>query len=231
VVTQVDKIVRVTFNYVLNGQEISEHSVCYRAGALPIDAPTINAVLNDMANAALASQSAHVTPSHWGGSTVCDHVRVALEDTSGHTLFEKIVSASGALAWSGTGSGRQLPYSQSIAISLYGYEPGNFDPFGRYKRGRFYLPPPTADVLDSSNTGTLDHTVLADIAGDWGTVLSELQGHTYSGFPTFAPVLVINSRASVAAYPVTWIRTDDKMDNQRRRQNGITTVIAKAPFS
>jgi hypothetical protein len=35
----------------------------------------------------------------------------------------------------------------------------------------------------------------------------------------------------VAAYPVTWIRTDDKMDNQRRRQNGITTVIAKAPFS
>lgn len=229
-VSQVSRIVRVTFSYTLNGQEISEHSVCYRAGAVPTDADTINAVLNDMCNAALASQAAHVTPSHWNPSIIADHCRVALEDTNGHTLFEKINAASGALSWNGTGSGRQLPYDNAIAISLYGYEPGNFDPFGRYKRGRFYLPPPTADVLDSGNTGTMDHTALADIATDWGTVLQELQEHDYSGFPTFSPVLVINSRASVEAHPVTWLRYDDKMDTQRRRQNGITYVVAKAPF-
>jgi hypothetical protein len=221
----------VTWKYTLNAQEISLHSVCYRAGATPTDPDVTNAVLSDMANAALASQAAHVTPSHWGGSVVAESCRVALEGTNGHTLFERIVAASGALAWNGTGSGRQLPYEDSIAISLYGYEPGNFDPFGRYKRGRFYLPPPTADVLDSGNTGLIDTGVLADIAGDWGTVLTELQHHTYSGFTGFAPVLVINSRSSVEAYPVTWIRTDNKMDVQTRRQNGVSYVVAKAAYS
>lgn len=229
-VAQVTNIVRVTWKYALSPNEISEHSVCYRAGAVPSDPAVLHAVLHDMSDAALASQAAHVPQSHWGPAVVASGTRVALENTSGHTIDEAISAATGDLAWAGSSSSKQMPYEDSICISVYGYEPGTFDPLGRYKRGRFYLPPPASDMLAPENNGLIRSDYLEDIGNAWLTVLRELQEHTYSGFPTFSPVLGINSRTRIDFFNASWLRWDQKWDRQSRRQNKLIAPTQDFPY-
>jgi len=233
-VVQVPGIVRVTFKYTLAQAETvtdyAEHGVCYLAGEVPTDADTIEAVLQDMADAAYASVVANVTPTHFCTNIGLMQVRVALEQTNGKTLFEKFRSYGGAYVWNGTSSSYSLPWDNAFCLSLYAYEPGTFDPFHKSKQGRTYLPPLSAASLKDDNTGLIDGTAATDIADDWGQVFKELQEHDYSGFPAFSPVLVVNSRRYVEAFPVTWLRFDNKMDTQRRRFNKQSTVIGKAPF-
>lgn len=240
-IEQVPRIVRVTWKYDLNAgggaADTSQHSVCYQAGATPPDSATTDAVLHDMANAALASQAAHVDPGSFSPSVVCTGSRVALEGTNGHTLFEQFGVATGPLAFSGSGGGKSLPWETSFAVSLYAYQPGVFDPFGKSKRGRFYLPPMQSDLLDSDNSGRMAGASAVSIADTWGTVLQELQEHDYSGFPAFSPVLVVNSRKTPArpawtpeAFPVTFLRFDTKIDSQRRRQRQEPAPVGTAPY-
>lgn len=233
-VEQVDKLVRVTFAFGLfegsAQQEVAEPSVYFRAGAVPSDPAVTNAILNDMATAALASLVANVDTANHSATVQALHCRVALEDTAGHTLFEKIVAAAGALAWQGTGAAACLPWSSSLVISLYGYTPGEFDPFGKSKRGRMYLPPFATTVMHNDGTGKLAIALCGDLVDQWGQVLQELQQHDYSGFPTFSPVLVINSRRQVQAFPVTHLRVDNKLDTQRRRERQQLFDLATAPY-
>ena len=233
-ITQAANIVRVTWVYDLIetdiGVETSQHSVTFLAGSVPGDEATLLAVLNDMANAALASQAANVTANHWSPNVKANHCRVALEATNGHTIQEAIVAATGALAWQGSAGGKCLPWQDAVCISLYSYPPGSFVPAGKTRRGRFYLPPPSVDVLSSDNTTLVDSTAMTDIAHDWAQVLKELQQHFYSGFPDFAPTLVVNSRSTATAHAVTYVRWDNKLDTQRRRAKKLTAVVSQAVF-
>jgi hypothetical protein len=233
-ITQVDKIVRVTWVWaLLNGSVTAEQAdmgVCYRAGAVPTDPDVMNAVLHDMGAAACASVAAHLHTNYYSDSIVLDHVRVALEDTHGLTLFEQLVPADGDLAFAGTGSGTCLPWDNSLVVSLYAYQPNTFDPAGRSKRGRFYTPPPNISILLGDGTGEVDNTSAANLLTDWLTILKELQEHDYSGFPTFSPVLVVNSRRTVSAPAVTYLRIDNKMDRQSRRLKSQAATQQAAPF-
>jgi hypothetical protein len=233
-VTQVDKIVRVTWRYNLfpgsTAVEQCEHGVTYRAASLPSDATVTNAVLKDMADAALASQVANFAETYAHANVVADSCRVALEQTNGHTLFEQISTAAGALAWAGSASGKSLPFQNAMVISLYGYEPGSFSPIGKYLRGRFYLPPMSIDMLSTDNSSLLDDSKAGDTHDAWHQILKELQEHDYSGFPAFAPVLVINSRTTTSASPVTWTRFDTKIDTQRRRIKSLSGNQGKTAF-
>lgn len=233
-VVQVPRIVRVTFVYgLVNGtsvEDFAEHSLVYQAASVPTDPAVTDAILMDMADAALASQAANVAPNHWSPSIQCAHVRVALEGTDGKTLFEKIVQAVDDLAWVGTGSATSLPWSSSLCVSLYAYEPGTFSPFGKSQRGRFYLPPPSIDVLLADGTGEVNPTVSAGIRDQWAQVAKELQEHDYSGFPAFAPALVVNSRRLGEAFPVTFVRVDNKLDTQRRRSKQQLGVVSYAEY-
>nr|CRY96029.1 hypothetical protein [uncultured prokaryote] len=240
-IEQVPRIIRVTWKYDLlvagGTQDTSQHSVCYQAGATPGDLPTIDLVLKDMAQAAVASQRANVVQSNWSPNVYCTGTRVALEGTNGHTLAEQFGASDGPSDWRGGSGASSLPWETSLCISLYGYQPGGFDVNSRSKRGRFYLPPMASDVLDADNSGRIQLTKATAIADQWGTVLQELQQHEYTGFPELAPVLVINSRKTPArpdyepkAYPVTYLRFDNKIDSQKRRQRQETASGGSAPF-
>lgn len=233
-INQVDRIVRVTWLYNLiigsTVQDTSQHSVTFRAGAVPSSESTLNAVLQDMATAAAASQVANFTQA-WATSGVqAEHVRVALEDVHGKTLAEQFRQCEGDYAWVGAGSGLQLPWECAVAISLYAHQPGTFATLGKSKRGRFYLPSPHAGRLATDHSGQLTLGDMQDVRDSWAQILRELQEHDYSGFPSFSPELVVNSRHLVEAFPVTFIRIDTKVDSQRRRQRQEETVVSYAAW-
>lgn len=221
-IQQVPNIVRVTWKYGLQAgstiEDTSQHSVTFLAGAIPSTQSVVDAVLLDMATAALASQVANVSTALYHQTVIAQECRVAVEGTNGHTLFEKFAIASGDLSWQGSNPSPSLPWECAVAVSLYGYQPGTFDTLGKSKRGRFYTPPPCSSVLQTNGSGELATDSLQTLVQGWAQVLKELQQHNYSGFPDFSPILCINSRRHVAAFPVTYIRGDTKIDSQRRRQ-------------
>lgn len=233
-ITQPANIVRCTWRYDLQVEDVpidvSEHSVTFLAGAVPTDPAVLEAVLNDMATAALASQTAHFDTSYATSAVRANSCRVALESTAGLTLFEKIVAAADPIDWQGDSNGAQMPWEDAVCVSVYGYEPGTFSPAGKYQRGRFYLPPLSSEQLATGKSGELDPGHAQLIMDNWQAILTELQNHLYSGFPTFAPVLGIVSRHTDSFTPASWLRIDTKVDTQRRRQNKIVPTILKDPF-
>lgn len=240
-ITQLDKIVRVSFVFAMEGDargtEVIVTSANYRAASVPGDPVVLKAILQDMATAACASVVANVDKTWYPSGLVGTHVRVALEDNLGHTLEESIVGFSGALTYRGQSGGACLPWQIAFVLSLYAYQPTNFDPLGRFKRGRMYLPAPTASML-GDGTGEISESNMTLMVNGWGQVLQELQQHDYSGFPAFAPVLGINSKTTPKSkpgkvanfYPVTWLRADTKLDTQRRRSNRQLASTAEAPY-
>lgn len=232
-VTQVDKIVRLTFDFNQEGgavgQDVIEAGCTYRATAVPTDGADIDATLLDMATAANAALVANVAQSWYGSQLVLTKIRAALEGTNGHTLFEQFSVATGALAWRGSSSSQALPWQTAWVLSIYGYQPGTFTPLGKHLRGRMYLPAPASGSL-RSNTGEMSDSDTSDMTHQWGTVLAQVQGHTYSLFPTFGPVLGINSRSTSTFAPCTWLRSDTKIDTQRRRANRETGDVGIAAY-
>ena len=233
-ISQVPNIVRVTFRYDLfkgtAPADVAEWGVCFLASSVPTDSAIIDAVLQDMSHAAAASHKVNIDPTIYTSHVKLNQVRVALEATNGHTLFEKITPGFTPYDWEGTAGGVQLPWQTSLVISLYAYPPGEFKANGKSFRGRFYTPPLSSSVIAGDGSGGLSLGTASSIAGMYAQVLKELQEHDYTGFPAFAPKLVVNSRRYTMTNLVQSVRVDTKLDTQRRRTNREIAEVGVAAF-
>jgi len=221
-ISQVANLIRATWawTFVSAGEtnEQAEASCYYLASHRPGDDATTQAVLDQLATLMLSKVVANLPTGHWSPSVNLDHARAAWEDTNGHTLLESRIAASGDLAWVGGGSTTSLPWATALCCSLYGYEPGAFDPQGKHKRGRMYLPALGADQLLADGSGKLASDKLNDIMLNWGAVISAPQEALVWADPALTLQLVVNSRSTVQAHAVNWVRMDNKLDTQRRRE-------------
>jgi hypothetical protein len=181
--------------------------------------------LHSIAIGAEAAWAGHVSNGQY-----CDNV--ALTSTSataflstGHILFEQVYVPGSP--WQGAATGPALPWETSLAISLYTYPRGTFVSNGKRKRGRYYLPPMAASVLDSSNSGFVSNSLFAGLLGDQKTFLGHV-GEDMVGVPV--GTLSVFSRADSVLRHVSQISGDAKIDSQRRRQNRETAGTVELSF-
>jgi hypothetical protein len=133
-----------------------------------------------------------------------------------------------------------LPNECALAVSLYGYTPGDFIQFPRRWRGRMYLPPMSTSVMENSDYnrhGRLQLTKRGQILTSMSTFFNDLHrmsrttgNHVPLGGDDFWGLCVV-SRRDVATRRVKTIRVGDVMDVQRRRRNRQREVYADATIS
>lgn len=146
-----------------------------------------------------------------------------LAAVDGKALDKGMAAAAGATAWAGTATAGSLPYEVACAVSLYGYTPGSFDPNGKFKRGRFYLPPFVKDFMGSgTEDGYFSTSRVGGVQPQILAFLNDVQGMKVGAddaLPTASHMdLVIVSRARTLATQVATIRFGKRPDSQRRRQ-------------
>lgn len=141
--------------------------------------------------------------------------------SDGKTLLES--SKAPHDPWAGTADPPALPWETSLAVSLYTYQPGTFQIHGRRHRGRFYLPPMAASVLDNSNSGFVANSSISARLSGYKTFLNHLGG--LADDSRWATVGVFSRMDSVVR-PATFVSIDAKIDSQRRRQNRETAARA-----
>lgn len=133
---------------------------------------------------------------------------------NGHTNHEQVFDADGG--WVGSASGASMPWETSLCQSLYCYPRGSFIPNARRRRGRFYMPPMAATVLDPTNTGFYSNSDLA-------TLHTEVHDFLVAAEKDMVGVkigdLVVYSRVDGSHNNVIQLSVDAKFDSQRRRQN------------
>lgn len=122
------------------------------------------------------------------------------------TRVESVLSLAGAAVE------EMLPFQCATTISLITAVAN------RHGRGRFYLPPLSAGVLDG---GRLSAATVSSLDTAFTAFFAELttDGHT----------LVVRNRTGHVSTPVTEARVGDVIDTQRRRRNKLTetyTVIS-----
>lgn len=125
--------------------------------------------------------------------------------------------------WSGAAD-NSLPWSNSIAISLYTYPRGSFVTQGRSKRGRIYLPPVAPTILFGGPSGEIsigEVNTLRDAVGDW---LTAIVGHSGPGGGSFHPGVL--SKTHNYFNELGFLSVDNKMDTQRRREKQQTATIS-----
>lgn len=101
-----------------------------------------------------------------------------------------------------------LPSQNALAVSLT----GGLRPNGSPYKGRFYLPPPAAGVLDLVGTGTITIADRDNIGGAIGVFLDTLsaKGH----YPT-----IWSRKGDEMDSLVSTMRVGNKIDTIRRRRN------------
>jgi hypothetical protein len=140
----------------------------------------------------------------------------------GNTLDKATALFEGTNAWVGTGE-KLMPLQNSVAVSLFGYDPAKYDPQGARKRGRIYLP----GLAQSMCTNTGRVASIQSLSANIALVLSYCQGRTMDSDPIVDPErarLVVLSRAGVSYSPVVAVRVDDLWDVQKRRQNNLVAA-------
>lgn len=125
--------------------------------------------------------------------------------------------ASGLITDAPQGSGDvSLPPQCAVAVSLYAYEAGEFNPHGRRGRGRFYLPPMSRTQVD--HPGVLVAGAMTAVR-DWQLAfLGAIDGSDTGAGGTTQLVLAGND--GVARDPVR-LRVGRVVDTQRRRRSSI----------
>jgi len=116
------------------------------------------------------------------------------------------------LALTGVGAGEMLPFQCATVVSLLTASAT------RHGRGRFYLPPLAALVLDG---GRISAASLAVLDTAWTAFFSSLNGDNITP--------VVRNRTGHVSTTVTSARIGDVIDTQRRRRNKLTetyTVVA-----
>lgn len=180
----------------------------------PVDTVDWDTNCETAAEAQANSWSLNVDPSTYSLAVRLRDSTAIHPAADGSTLNKKVAPPD--TAWRGTAAGDSLPWETSLVVSLYTYPMGTFVPNGRQRRGRNYLPPMAAGVLDSAGTGGFVSTALRD------HVLSD--HHDYlDNFRNISPdtpygVPCVVSRVSTTAHAILQLACDVKLDSQRRRE-------------
>lgn len=128
--------------------------------------------------------------------------------------------------WNGTASGG-LPWETSVGVTFWGYEQGTFTPHKERKRGRMYLPPMAAAVMDTYN-GKLSSAAQDRIADAMEAFFNDVQGMELPGETTGASADYLNvgvlSRFDNAMYETLQVGVGNVVDSQRRRRNRQTEL-------
>jgi hypothetical protein len=130
--------------------------------------------------------------------------------------------------WHGTHAGPSLPWETALVCSLYSYPRGSFQVNPRRKRGRIYLPPMAASVLDTSNSGYVSDALVTEILAACANFIEDAEKESL-GVALSPPVIF--SRVGQELYEVTDLYMDAKIDAQRRRQNSETAGVIHLPLS
>jgi hypothetical protein len=184
-----------------------------------------DANLHSLAIGAGNAWTSNVPNLRWCNNVTLGSITATSYLADGHILRQQSVGPG--TGWTGAAADPALPWETSLCISLYTYPRGTFVSHGKRKRGRFYLPPMAAAMLDSSNSGYFPdgnvdsqlgymHDFLADVNQDMEGV----------GVGT----LSVFSRVDSVLRPVTQISMDAKYDSQRRRQNRETAGVHTLDF-
>lgn len=112
-------------------------------------------------------------PSYTSSVVKAELVDVYAMDTSGKALAKGTSAFEGGSTWDGTGS-QSLPWQSAIVVSLFGYVQGTVVQQRGRKRGRIYLPVPSANALASD--GGLTSGVQGGILDNMGTFFNDVQG-------------------------------------------------------
>lgn len=192
-------------------EDIAEFSIWTKTNSSdPVDQAAVDA---------FAQKDADNWSANIGDGDFCDNVRlsgcvVRTFNADGSTALE--ASKGPTTPWVGSADPPALPWETSLCVSLYTYQPGTFQSHGRRHRGRFYLPPMAASVLDNSNSGFVaNSSIAARLAGY--KVFVNLVGTKPDGDEYARPGVF--SRVDSEVRIATWISLDAKIDSQRRRQN------------
>lgn len=124
----------------------------------------------------------------------------------------QITRAEVVLALTGTDVGEMLPFQCATVVSLLTASAT------RSGRGRFYLPPLAASVLDG---GRISAASLATLDAAWTAFFDSLN--------TSGLTVVVRNRASHISTGVTSARVGDVIDTQRRRRNKLTETYLAIP--
>jgi len=146
----------------------------------------------------------------------------------GATIDKKTSLATGARVMAGSSASEMLPFHDSCAVSLYGYNPSSYDPQGSRKRGRIYMPPMAVTTMSSGYSNAKD-TLLAQ----WTAAFSYMQNRPMDSGTTLREraQLVINSKKFVLNSPVTHVRVDNQVDAIRRRDSALTPIVSSAALT
>lgn len=107
-----------------------------------------------------------------------------------------------ALALTGDQAGEMLPFQVALVVSL------RTASATRHGRGRFYLPPLSADTLDG---GLVSAAALAILDVAWTAFFDSMN--------TSGLTVVVRNRTGHVSTPVTSARIGNVFDTQRRRSN------------
>nr|CRY97327.1 hypothetical protein [uncultured prokaryote] len=188
--------------------------------------PGWNNVCNDGAQIAANAWKVNMEPGRFANPVLFQRAVVYHYDQGHEQALDRGESGGtqGPEVWRGAGNAT-LPPQSTIAVSLYGFEPGTyqFQP-GRH-RGRIYLPTSTRQML--GDDGTLDPTNRELLRGDLLNFFDDL----VSEFDTVSFTPMISSVTGQIATPITWFRIGSVMDTQRRRRNRLPENYLNTPLT
>jgi hypothetical protein len=174
-----------------------------------------DAQLLKLARGAFNAWESNVATSRFGTNVHLGSIIAQTFNGDGSTALKQTLVAPSD--WRGTAGGACMPWETSLALSLYTYPRGSFVAHGRRKRGRIYLPPMSASVLDPANSGYFKDSDIDAFLGELTSFIEDV-GNDDLGVHVVTPQVF--SRVDSVMRSVTQISIDAKFDSQRRREKG-----------
>jgi sulfite reductase beta subunit-like hemoprotein len=193
------------FRHVLSGQTPGEvwSFTLHTEGNL--SAGDANDALAAAITAAYTNGFATITPPEV--TTTAASTATINEATDGQVTRVEVV-----LALAGTAAEEMLPYQCATCITLVTASAT------RHGRGRFYLPPLAAGVLDA---GRLSAAAVSNLDVSFTAFFDQLA--------TSGLTVVVRNRTGHISTPVTEARVGDVIDTQRRRRNKLDETFVAVP--
>jgi len=190
-------------------------------GSTPSDANLI-----DYATAGYDAWKNNISGASWTTNVQLGSVDAITYNLNGSTKARETHVAG--TPWVGTSTSPALPWETALAVSLYTYPRGTFVTNGKRKRGRFYLPPMSANNLDASNSGFFQNATIGALLAEMADFLAMVNR---DGLGVAISTLSVFSRTDSILRPVTQLSVDAKFDSQRRRQNREQAGHIEVPFA
>lgn len=153
-------------------------------------------------------------------------------DTAKKTLNLGEAAFDDENTWNGTAASG-LPWEAALAVTLWGYTPGQFTPNKGRKRNRFYLPPLAGTVM-TTYSGKITDTARTALTGDMSDLLNHIQGTEIGGTDTpglnrdYVDLVALSTGDSAPPTgpprptlitQISTIGIGNVVDSQRRRRN------------